>query len=329
MLPPKVAVVIVNWHSEKLLAQTLAALNEQTRTPDRVVVVDNGSDEAIPIGIIDKSPAAVMTMSGNLGFAVANNRAIEQLSALDWIALLNPDAIPDRDWLKRLVEAIERYPEASAFGSRQLMSEDHSRIDGLGDRYHVSGAAWRAGYGCPDGLPMHGAHEIFSPCAAAAIYKRSALLEAGGFDEDFFCYFEDVDLGFRLRLLGHKLMLAPEAIVYHAGGGTSGGNQSDFAVYHGHRNLVWTYFKNMPFPYFAYHLLAHLFFNLISIVYYFFRGQGKVILQAKWHALRGLPKMLKKRSAIQSGIRVRAGQVRNLMATGFMAPYLHKMARGK
>jgi GT2 family glycosyltransferase len=88
--------------------------------------------------------------------------------------------------------------------------------------------------------------EIFSPCAAAALYRRSALLEVGGFDEDFFCYVEDVDLGFRLRLAGYRCLYVPLSVAHHIGSGTTGGKNSDFSVYHGHRNLVWAFVKNMP-----------------------------------------------------------------------------------
>lgn len=321
MSPTKVAVIIVNWHSEKLLAQVLAALNEQSRIPDQVVVVDNGSSEPIPIEVFNKNPACVIRMSGNMGFAAANNRAIEQMTGSDWIALLNPDAVPDKNWLKLLLTAAENNPEASAFGSKQLMANDHSLVDGLGDVYHVCGAAWRACHGRPDQSSSNDVREIFSPCAAAAMYKRSALINAGGFDEDFFCYFEDVDLGFRMRLLGYKLMLAPEAIVYHSGGATSGGNQSDFAVYHGQRNMVWAFFKNMPTIYLFIYIFEHLLFNFASIVYFAIKGQGSIVLKAKWDALLGLPRILRKRGSIQSGISIPREQVLSNIEKGFLAPY--------
>jgi len=248
----EIAVVIVNWHAEKLLGRLLVALNEQTRPPERVVIVDNGSSEEIPLGLYVKGEAMVLNMGANLGFAAANNRAIEQLDTCEWVALLNPDAIPDRDWLKQLVTAVVHYPEASAFGSMQIMEEDPSLLDGMGDVYHVSGAAWRAGHGVKVNPVPTAAYEVFSPCAAAVLYKRSAFLGAGGFDESFFCYFEDVDLGFRLRLLGHKLMIVPTAVVYHAGGGTSGGYRSDFSVYHGQRNMVQEH-ANTTYLYFHEH----------------------------------------------------------------------------
>ena len=120
-----------------------------------------------------------------------------------------------------------------------------------------------------------------------------------GFDEDFFCYFEDVDLGFRLRLAGHRCLLVPDAVVYHVGSATTGGQHGDFAVYHGHRNLVWTYVKNMPGALFWLLLPAHIALNLVTIVWFSLRGQGAVILKAKRDALCGLPRMWKKRRDIQ------------------------------
>jgi GT2 family glycosyltransferase len=324
----RISVVIVNWHSEELLAPVLAALNEQMYSPVEVVIVDNGSTNAIPVELYVKGKISVIDMRENLGFAAANNCAVEQLGSCDWIALLNPDAIPDKNWLKRLAEAIHQYPDVSAFGSKQLMEEDPTCLDGLGDAYHVSGAAWRVGHGAPASRSRCDTHEVFSPCAAAAIYKRSAFMDAGGFDEDFFCYFEDVDLGFRMRLLGHKLMIVPAAVVYHEGGGASGGYRSNFSVYHGQRNLVWTYFKNMPSPFLYVYLLGHIVLNIAAIFFYIFRGQGKVVLRAKRDALRGLPKMMAKRKAIQSQAIVPSAQVIAYMANNWLSPY-RRSARSK
>jgi GT2 family glycosyltransferase len=123
-------------------------------------------------------------------------------------------------------------------GSKLVKAADLAVLDGVGDAYHISGLVWRMGHGEPVASFSEQVREVFSPCAAAALYRRSVLLEVGGFDEDFFCYVEDVDLGFRLRLAGHKALSVPDAVVYHVGSATTGGQHSDFAVYHGHRNLV-------------------------------------------------------------------------------------------
>ena len=325
MTSAKVSVVIVNWHSEDLLAATLTALDQQTIAPDRVVIVDNGSSKPLPTDRYSRGPIVVLPIGRNAGFAGGNNRAIQESADAEWLALLNPDAIPEPDWLRQLMAASRRYPDVSAFGSVQLDGTDASILDGLGDVYHVSGAAWRKGHGLPNGPRSAEPFEIFAPCAAAALYRRSTLVEAGGFDEDFFCYLEDVDLGFRLRLLGHKAMLVPTAIVRHLGGATSGGDQSDFAVYHGQRNLVWAYVKNMPQAYLWRYLPQHLLFNVASLLFFASRGQALTIMRAKWHALKGLPRMLGKRKAIQGSIRVSPEELRKSMAKGWLLPYLRRL----
>ena len=113
--------------------------------------------------------------------------------------------------------------------------------------YHVSGLPWRHGHGLPrDRVPeANVGRPVFSACAAAALYRRADWINAGGLDERFFCYAEDVDLGFRLQLLGRQCWYEPGAVALHVGGAASG-KSSAFAVYHGHRNLEWAFLKNMP-----------------------------------------------------------------------------------
>jgi len=110
---------------------------------------------------------------------------------------------------------------------------------------------------------------------------------------------EDVDLGFRLRLVGYRCLYVPQSVVYHVGSGTTGGQHSDFAMYHGHRNLVWTFVKNMPGILFWMLLPLHVSLNLASIIWFALRGRGGVIWRAKRDALLGLPKMWRKRQYIQ------------------------------
>lgn len=297
----RLCVVIVNWNSWQLLEQCLHALARQTWQDFRVLVVDNASTQPVPETFLERHAGIGFIWSDrNLGFAAANNLAIRNPQGAEWFALLNPDAFPEPDWLARLMEATRQYPGYAAFGSRQLIAGSATLLDGDGDAYHISGLAWREGHGkaAASGLPEP--REIFAPCAAAALYRRDALAEAGGFDEDFFCYVEDVDLGFRLRLLGHRCLQVPGAVVHHIGSATTGGKQSDFAVYHGHRNLVWCYVKNMPPILFWLLLPLHAAMNLAAVAVYILRGQGRTILRAKRDAVCGLPSTWKKRRRIQS-----------------------------
>lgn len=295
---PSVSVVIVNWNSGKLLNQCLSCLERQTVTPLQIFVVDNASSDNSVQNIKITDRVIVCPMSENLGFAKGNNRAIAQCTG-DFVALLNPDAFPEPDWLEQLLKEALRYPDVAVFGSRQLCDHDHAILDGTGDIYHMSGLMLRGRYGARQQADDLVGREIFCPCAAAALYRRDALIEVGGFDEDFFCYAEDVDLGFRLRLAGNKARYVPQAIVYHVGSATTGGKHSDFAVYHGHRNLVWTYVKNMPGWLFWLMLPLHLALNAVTVLRFGISGQGAVILRAKRDALLGLPAAWRKRTDIQ------------------------------
>lgn len=294
-----VTVVIVNWNSGALLAHCLQSLVGQSCAPKRILVFDNGSSD----GSLDKiGPAervSVRHAGRNLGFAQANNRAVAECDT-EWVAFLNPDAFPETGWLEGLIKAAHQYPDSASFGSRQMVHGADLLLDGTGDVYHFSGLAWRSGYGRRLSSSDVVGRSIFSACAGAALYRRSAFLEVGGFDEDYFCYAEDVDLGFRLRLAGFKSMYVANSVVEHVGSASSGGRHSDFSVYHGHRNLVWTFIKNMPGVLFWLLLPAHILLNVITVVYFTFRGQGRVIMRAKWDALKGVPSAWRKRRVIQS-----------------------------
>lgn len=217
-----VDVVIVNYDSGPHLARAIDALRRQTFADFRVIVVDNasrdGSAEGLPHGPV---PLEVLRAGENLGFAGGNNLALRARVTAPWVALLNPDAFPRRDWLEKLVAAARHHPTCF-FGCKMLDGSDTARIDGVGDAYHVSGRHWGIGHGGPDRPCYAQPREIFGPCAAAALYRTSDLLEIEGFDEDFFCYAEDVDLAFRLRLLGRRCWYVPEAVVEHIGSATTG-----------------------------------------------------------------------------------------------------------
>jgi GT2 family glycosyltransferase len=311
-----VAVIVVNANGGPLLAKTLDHVSRQTLEPARVIVVDNASTDGSVDAVEQRRPEIeVVRLERNVGFAAANNLAARRADDCDWIALLNPDAFAAPTWLEELARAADTHPEYVFFASR-LDAVDSSTLDGRGDSYHVSGWAWQRDHGRRRDQVHEGpSHEVFSPCAAAAMYRREVFLEAGGFDERFFCYAEDTDLAFRLRLAGHRCLYVPQALVEHVGSATAG-RESDFGIYHAHRNLVWTYFKNMPSPLVWLYLPQHVLMNLLVIAWFSVRGHARSILRAKVDALRGLPAALGQRRAIQAK-RVRsAADLRRTMARG-------------
>jgi GT2 family glycosyltransferase len=308
-----ISVVIVNWNAGNLLERCVETVLAQTLRPLEVIVIDNNSSDGSENVIGEKFPSVYVVQSGgNIGFAAANNLALRLVSSKSrWVALLNPDAFPEPAWLESLYDAAQRNPEYTFFGSRLMDARNLSVVDGMGDIYHLSGLVWRSGHGNVVDTVFNRT-EIFSPCAAAAMYRKDALLQAGGFDEDFFCYIEDVDLGFRLRLLGHRCLYVPASVAYHVGSAVSG-VRSDFSVYHGHRNLVWTFVKNVPGALFWALLPFHLSLNVVTVLYFALRGQGKIILCAKRDAMRKIPSMWRKRRMIQSSRVVTAGAIWRLM----------------
>jgi GT2 family glycosyltransferase len=296
----RIALIIVNYHSAGVLRRCLQCVAAQQVRPAQVIVIDNGDELGALDFVAQDHPNVELIGAENIGFAAANNFAVGHAGNSEWIALLNPDAFPEPDWLEKLIIAAQQNPDADMFSSHLVNANNPLHIDGDGDSYHFSGLAWRFNHGRQVADHRTGGW-VFSPCAAAAMYRRQALLDINGFDENFFCYFEDVDLGFRLQLRGYRCLHVADAVVSHVGGSSSAAPEmSDFALYHGHRNLVWTFVKNMPGYLFWLFLPAHLAMNIVSIIWFALRGKGQVIVRAKIDAIRRLPEVWVQRRQIQS-----------------------------
>ncbi len=318
-LPPTISVLIVTWNSAAYLPRCLDALAAQTYPDFEVILVDNCSSDACVDGLETRYPSLdlhIRRLDSNGGFASSNNLAAG-LARGSWLAVLNPDAFPAPDWLERLLDATRVYTSCF-FASRQIQAEHPHRLDGEGDLYHFTGLALRRNYNFPvfaAGLP----HEVFSACAAAAFYPRQQFLDAGGFDPDYFMYLEDVDLGFRLRLRGLRCVLVPAATVYHIGTASTGAGSS-LSTYYGHRNLVWTYVKDMPSPWVWIDLPFHLAMNVFLTLYFTMTGRGSAMWRAKIDALRGLKAAIQKRGPIQAQRQVPVKAVLQAISQNPFAP---------
>ncbi|MCE9606334.1 MAG: glycosyltransferase family 2 protein [Planctomycetia bacterium] len=312
----RIVVVLVNYFSEGYLRDCLSALAVQTLPADRTIVVDNGSDSSrLDDTLRDYPEVELLRMPGNVGFAVANNRAVAMARDCRWAVLLNVDAFPDPDWLATLMKSALEHPDLAFFGSKLVDARSTHLLDGTGDVYHSSGCAWRRDHGESTIQEQRTTTGTIAPCAAAAMYRRDCWEAVGGFDEKYFCYLEDVDLALRLHLAGYKYAHVPEAVVRHVGSAITG-RRSEFSVYHGHRNLVWTYIKNMPGWLFWKYLPQHLLLNAVSLIWLTYCGRGRTVLRAKMHALRGLPKLWRQRKAIQRSRRISTREFDALLAHG-------------
>lgn len=241
---PAISVIIVSYESGPTLARCLAALRAQTFDDFEILLVDNASTDGAPQAAAAADPEIRFLQPGvNLGFAAGNNLAAREAKGR-WLVLLNPDAYARPDWLVALVAGTRRHPEVRCFTSLQMVADEPDLMDGAGDVMTSAGIPFRGGYHRrrPADL-LEG--EVFSACGAATLIDRELFLALGGFDERFFCYCEDVDLGYRLRLAGETTLLLPAAVVEHVGSASTG-VRSEFSIFHGSRNRVWTFLKNTP-----------------------------------------------------------------------------------
>ena len=327
---PNISVIIVSWNSAIYLPRCLSALVAQSYRDFEVLIVDNGSSDNAILNVEDSYPTLdlrVERLEKNTGFAVANNIGA-RLAHGKWLALLNADAFPEPDCLKQLLQAVDDNPEFTFFASRQIQANTPELLDGTGDAYHVSGLAWRENYNNLASKYGMQSGEVFSACAAAALYLRDDFMKVGGFDEDYFSYHEDVDLGFRLRLTGGRCLYVPQAVVHHVGSASTG-KTSDFSYYYGHRNLVWTFFKDMPAVLFWIYLPVHMLMNIYLSASYLFKEKRSIILKSKVDAFRVLPAILRKRKYVQQLRSVSTREIHRVMIKELFAPYLTSQERNK
>ena len=246
---PLISVVVVNYNGGDFLPGALASLQAQIFGDFEVIVVDNASTDGSLALVRDwaagRDNAQVVEAGGNIGFAAGANLGARQARG-EWLAMLNPDAQADPDWLSEIAAGIAAHPSTRCFASTQLLAgSGREVVDGAGDCLAAYGFAWRAHAGqSPDALPGTARH-VFTACGASAAYHRETFRALGGFDERFFCYLEDVDLGYRMQRLGHDCVWLPRAVVRHADGGISA-SLPGFRQFHTARNRVWVLWKNTP-----------------------------------------------------------------------------------
>jgi GT2 family glycosyltransferase len=228
VLPQKsISVIVVNWNRRDLLRACLDSLTRQQDVRFDVVLVDNGSsDGSVEMARTEFAGSGGLALTLvlnqiNKGFCEANNQGIRASSG-DYVALLNNDAEAAPDWLFHLRAALDAHPRAGMAASKILVHEDPGRIDKAGHLIYLDGQNRGRGSGEKDRGQFDEEGEALWPDGCAAMYRRAMLDEIGGFDEDFFAYADDAELGLRARLAGWTCRYAPRAVVKHHRGATLG-----------------------------------------------------------------------------------------------------------
>lgn len=298
-LEPRASVVIPTCNGRALLETCLESLRSQSFRDFETVVVDNGSTDGSIEEVRRRHPGVrTVALDRNLGFSGAVNHGIRATRA-PYVALLNNDARADPSWLERLVAFLDARPGAHGVTSRILDAREPGRIDNVGDGFSLRGIAYPIGHLEEDRGQYRRVREVFGACGGAALFRRSLFDEVGLLDEEFFAYHEDVDLAFRARLRGLRIFYQPDALVYHLGGGTSGGRISPLAVRLSTRNSLCVVLKNLP----ASLIRRHLPRLLWGQVYWFAKMAVREAHLLSWlqgavESLFLVPSMLRKRSSV-------------------------------
>lgn len=214
-----ITVIIPNWNGGSSLERTLHSVALQTVAPQSVIVVDDGSTDDSPLAA-HRAGALLIRLDRNSGFSHAVNAGV-RAATTSWIFILNNDVILDPECLALLLEACQQ--QNAAFAAPKLLKlRQPDRLDGSFDLLTRSGCAWRAGHGLPASIfPSPTVSVPFVPLTAALV-NRALFLEAGGLEEAFESYLEDVEFCLRCALLGHSGLFVPTALARHEGSATLG-----------------------------------------------------------------------------------------------------------
>jgi GT2 family glycosyltransferase len=303
MSGPRCSVVIPNVDGRSFLAACLTALRGQSLRDFEVIVVDNGStDGSVEFLRESFAEATVIELGDNYGFARAMNVGIKAASG-EYVVFLNNDTEATPDWLAELIACMERHPRAAAAGSKTLLMRDRRLVDGAGDVMDWKFEPHPRGHGDLDSERYAQERQVFSVSGAACIWRADALRDIGLFDEDFFAYYEDVDLGFRARLLGYECWYAPRSVALHARGAWSAG-RSEFTFFHPIKNRWFLIVKNAP----AALLARNVHRILFSEAYWWYQalkhGKVRMLLRAYVAVVRALPRLRARRRELQPRRRV-------------------------
>jgi GT2 family glycosyltransferase len=326
-----ITVVIVNWNRKNLLRACLRSLAAQQNVVFETIVVDNGSTDGSADLAEREFGAVVIRNPENRGFCAANNQGIAAARG-EFVALLNNDAEAEPVWLAELQRACASAPGIGMAASKVLVWEDPSRIDKVGHLIFPDGQNRGRGTGALDDGRFDREEEVLWPDGCAAMYRKQMLDEIGGFDEDFFAYGDDAELGLRARIAGWKCVYAPRAVVRHHRGATMG-KDSARRLELIERNRVLLAVKLFPWSLLW---LNPLYFavRLVAGAAMAGRGEGdtahfpgvagklriaRALAAGDWQALRLIPRMLRKRAEIDRIRRLAPAEVRRLILANRLA----------
>lgn len=281
-LMPTVSAIVPTYNRADLVQSIVTNLRAQSRPPDQVIVVDNGSQDATQI-LARELGADLIVFPENRGFAAAVNEGIRQASG-DWLLIVNNDVVLEPEWMDRLLVAAQQESVLFAIG-KLLRKDDLKTLDGSWDLVSRAAYAWRCGYGRQDGAVWSIRRKVFFPPMTAALFHRQVFKRVGLLETRFESYYEDVDFGVRCALAGLEGIYEPAAVAVHIGKATFGKKGSRI-MYLSARNQVLLLAKHYPpqtLRRFAWPILVGQILSLMAAAK---QGHFFAALRGKWHGLR-------------------------------------------
>jgi GT2 family glycosyltransferase len=293
------SIIIPNWNGAKFLPTCCDALARQTYHNLEILVVDNDSHDGSQELLKKRYPQVkLIELPENRGFTGACNAGMRAAKG-DLIALLNNDTEADSGWVAAVVDAFDRHPEIGAVASKMLLFDKRDHIHTAGDFFTTDGRAGNRGVWQRDEGQFDREEYVFSACGGSSVYRKAMLDQIGLLDDDFFFSGEDVDLGWRAQLAGWRCLYMPKAIVYHHLSATGGGTT---ASYYDGRNLIFIIAKNYPSELWRKHggSVLRAQFRLVWEAVRAWRGAAaRARLRGMWAGFIGLPRIWRKRRAVQ------------------------------
>jgi GT2 family glycosyltransferase len=315
---PLVSAIVVNWNGGAMLQDALASLFAQTWPSLEVILVDNASTDGSADAAVQRfgDRLVLVRNARNEGFARGNNIGFAAARG-EWTFLLNSDAMCDPDTIEQLMQFVDGKPDVGQLACRVLQASRPNFFDSVGLLLYPDGVCRSRGWEEKDLGQYDQAVEVIAPHGCACALRKAMLDEIGGFDEDFFCYLEDMDLGVRGQLAGWKCWYVPTARVAHLKSVTAG-NYSIFKAFHVERNRIYCLWKWMPrfllvlSPLFtlnryamqAYAAHTHQGASSEIVKQYSTPRLFVLLIQARLAAFMRLPRMFAKRRQIQNARKI-------------------------
>ncbi len=287
-----VSIIIPNYNGKHFLKNCIESLKKQTYKDIEIIVIDNHSSDGSVQCIDECYPEVeVIELDTNTGFSNAVNVGIKNALG-EFVFLLNNDTQVDERCIEYLVESINSSEDIFAVNSKMIQYYNRELIDDAGDEYNAFGWAFKRGYNRKVASKTKPAR-VLTTCAGASLYRRSVFDEIGYFDNEFFAYLEDVDIGYRANLLGNKNIYNPNALVYHIISGTTGNKKTEFKTKLSARNNIYVIYKNMPFLQILINLPFLLLGTIIKAMFFSRHGFGRVYIKETLAAIKNISKVSK------------------------------------